>query len=131
VFEGGDRNFDWRLSFEEFKDLLSESYKPSAKHCNLNGMLHEDGAQTKVECNGCVCACGKWICTSQKCNREDKNSFIKKLAEENYDDEEGSFEYDDEDNFLDSNDLQDLEDKLNKDNNEPEDDPDVQDINWF
>ena len=31
LVEEGDRNFDWRLSFEEYKLLLSDSYKPSRK----------------------------------------------------------------------------------------------------
>ena len=29
--EEGDKNFDWRLSFQEFKDLLSDSFRPSSK----------------------------------------------------------------------------------------------------
>ena len=71
LVEEGDRNFDWRLSFEEYKLLLSDSYKPSRKRkfyhnivhfvvnclffiadCSLNGKMHEDGAETRVECNG-------------------------------------------------------------------------------
>ena len=31
LVEEGDRNFDWRLSFDEFKDLLSDSFVPSTK----------------------------------------------------------------------------------------------------
>ena len=29
--EEGDENFDWRLSFGEFKRLLSQSFEPSVK----------------------------------------------------------------------------------------------------
>ena len=31
LVEEGDKNFDWRLSFQEFKDLLSDSFRPSSK----------------------------------------------------------------------------------------------------
>ena len=81
----------------------------------------------------CVCACGKWICTSEKCGEQIKNTFSNKLAEENYDDEDDRFEYDDEDDFMDNNDLKDIDNHLHNDDDdlEPEDDPDVQDINWF
>ena len=62
-----------------------------------------------------VCACGKWVCTSSKCpekheqdltNIEDiRNTLeLEEDSEEYYDDDEGE---------------------------DPEDDPDVQDISWF
>ena len=31
LVEEGDENMDWRLSFDEFKNILSESYRPSSK----------------------------------------------------------------------------------------------------
>ena len=31
LVEEGDKNFDWRLSYQEYKALLSESFTPSAK----------------------------------------------------------------------------------------------------
>ena len=31
LVEEGDKNFDWRLSFDEFKDLLSDTFVPSTK----------------------------------------------------------------------------------------------------
>ena len=31
LVEEGDENFDWRLSFGEFKRLLSQSFQPSVK----------------------------------------------------------------------------------------------------
>ena len=31
LVEEGDDNMDWRLSFDEFKNILSESYRPSSK----------------------------------------------------------------------------------------------------
>lgn len=67
LLEEGDTNFDWRLSFSEFRRLLSPTYRPSRTLCTLNGKKFEDGAETAVKCNGCVCACGKWICTSRMC----------------------------------------------------------------
>jgi len=68
LVEEGDRNFDWRLSFPEYRALLSPSFKPSAKLCSLDKKMFEDGAETRVDCNCCVCACGKWICTGKKCS---------------------------------------------------------------
>jgi len=118
LVEEGDRNFDWRLSFEEYKDLLSESFIPTAKQCNLNGKMHKDGAETRVECNGCVCACGKWICTSNKCSQGYKDIFKNNVSSDEDDSDDDSFEYDDGED--DSNDEED-----------PEDDPDIQDIRWF
>ena len=64
-----------------------------------------------------VCACGKWVCTSNKCpekheqdlsNIEDiRNTLeLEEDSEEYYDDDEEEGE-------------------------DPEDDPDVQDISWF
>ena len=62
-----------------------------------------------------ACACGKWICTAEKCPEKHQqgdsassissNSLADDLTEEDED-----IEYDEE---------------------EPEDDPDVQDVNWF
>ena len=72
----------------------------------------------KTTCVHCsVCACGKWVCTGEKCpdkkhqsqpTESRSNSVVEEDTEEDEDIEGG--EYDEE---------------------EPEDDPDVQDINWF
>ena len=40
LVEEGDRNFDWRLSFEEYKLLLSDSYKPSRKRKFYHNIVH-------------------------------------------------------------------------------------------
>ena len=42
LVEEGDRNFDWRLSFEEYKLLLSDSYKPSRKRKFYQNIVHFD-----------------------------------------------------------------------------------------
>lgn len=39
---------------------------PSAE-CALEDEAYEDGAETQVECNRCVCACGNWVCTAMTC----------------------------------------------------------------
>jgi len=119
LVEEGDTNFDWRLSFDEFKDLLSDTFVPSTKVCNLNKRKYEDGAETIVECNGCVCACGKWICTSKKCPEKHEKELqnhqsIKNNAVDNEDDSDEY--YDEDDEYYEE---------------DPEDDPDVEDINWF
>ena len=63
-----------------------------------------------------VCACGKWICTSNKCPEKHSQdlSHIEDVSNAVDDDEEYSEEYYDED-----------------EEEDPEDDPDVSDINWF
>ncbi len=32
--------------------------------------MFEDGAETQMECNKCVCACGNWVCTALTCTGE-------------------------------------------------------------
>lgn len=38
------------------------------KECALEDQVFEDGAETQMECNKCVCACGNWVCTALACN---------------------------------------------------------------
>jgi len=97
LIEEGDTNFDWRLSFAEFRRLLSPSYRPHRAFCGLNGERFEDGAETAVECNGCVCACGKWICTSNMCQQ----GFQDVISE-------GKDDYEDEEDPEDDPDVQDI-----------------------
>jgi len=99
----GDNDMNGKLDFDEFHEILDDDYIPSSKVCDFDGIKFADGAERTLECNGCVCACGKWICTSQICT-------------EGYRDIENRLDDYDEDS--------DEED-------DPEDDPDVQDINWF
>jgi len=116
LVEEGDQDFDWRLSFEEFKRLLSDTFVPSAKVCTLNKRKYEDGAETSVECNGCVCACGKWVCTSNRCPEKHKQDLTNiEDIRNTLETEEDSEEYYDEE----------------EEEEDPEDDPDVQDISWF
>lgn len=39
--------------------------------CALEDETYEDGAETQVECNRCVCACGNWVCTAMTCGGND------------------------------------------------------------
>lgn len=41
--------------------------------CALEDETYEDGAETQVECNRCVCACGNWVCTAMTCTGEFKH----------------------------------------------------------
>jgi len=126
LVEEGDVNFDWRLNLQEFSHLFDSSYIPSDKSCNLNGLDYQDGRTTSLECNSCVCACGKWICTSQKCPQHSQLSHHhlspSKIAEpaqglDYYEEEDDDSEEDDE--------------YSEDDYDAPEDDPDVKDIRWF
>ena len=38
--------------------------------CKREKRNYEDGTKIKVDCNGCTCSCGKWICTSKLCQEE-------------------------------------------------------------
>merc|ERR1712170_306497 len=105
----GDNDKDDKLDFDEFREILNDDYIPSSKVCDFDGLKFVDGAERALECNGCVCACGKWICTSEIClegYRDIENTIDDDDDEDDYDDY--SSEEDDE---------------------HPEDDPDVQDIN--
>lgn len=42
-----------------------------AEECALEDEVFEDGAETRMECNKCVCACGNWVCTALTCTGED------------------------------------------------------------
>uniref|UniRef100_A0A8C0UZ56 Follistatin-related protein 1 n=1 Tax=Cyanistes caeruleus TaxID=156563 RepID=A0A8C0UZ56_CYACU len=67
LIELSDENADWKLSFNEFLKCLSPSFNPPEKKCALEDETYEDGAETEVECNRCVCACGNWVCTAMTC----------------------------------------------------------------
>uniref|UniRef100_A0A6I8NRG8 Follistatin-related protein 1 n=1 Tax=Ornithorhynchus anatinus TaxID=9258 RepID=A0A6I8NRG8_ORNAN len=41
---------------------------PAPAECALEDETYEDGAETQVECNRCVCACGNWVCTAMACD---------------------------------------------------------------
>jgi len=81
LVEEGDRNQDWRLSEGEFTSLMDSEYKPSRKYCKREKRNYEDGTKIKVDCNGCTCSCGKWICTSKLCQEE--HPFSKEDMSEN------------------------------------------------
>ncbi|XP_030306142.1 follistatin-related protein 1 [Calypte anna] len=74
LIELSDENADWKLSFNEFLKCLSPSFNPPEKKCALEDESYEDGAETQVECNRCVCACGNWVCTAMTC--EGKNGKV-------------------------------------------------------
>jgi len=121
LVEEGDINHDWRLDFQEFKNIFSSFYKPSSKVCSLDGKNFPDEAETVVDCNVCVCACGKWICTSKQCSQKHEAT--------NNDDVAASSFNQIQDESLDQDEYD--EDNFEEDDEDPEDDPDVQDINWF
>jgi len=101
LIQEGDNDNDQKLDFEEWRVIMQDDYQPSSQVCDFNGIKFSDGAERALECNGCVCAAGRWICTSHICT-------------EGYRDIEGRAGQDDQD-----------------DGDSPEDDPDVQDIRWF
>ncbi|CAL8298427.1 unnamed protein product [Merluccius merluccius] len=68
LIELSDENADWKLSLTEFKNCLTPSYQPLERQCALEDEVFEDGAETKMECNKCVCACGNWVCTALTCD---------------------------------------------------------------
>ncbi|XP_033028947.1 follistatin-related protein 1 [Lacerta agilis] len=74
LIELSDENADWKLSFNEFLKCLNPAFNPPEKKCALEDETYEDGAETQVECNRCVCACGNWVCTAMTC--EGKNQKV-------------------------------------------------------
>ncbi|XP_075704810.1 follistatin-related protein 1-like, partial [Rhinoderma darwinii] len=71
LIELSDENADWKLSFNEFLKCLNPTYNPPEKKCALEDETYEDGAETQVQCNRCVCACGNWVCTAMSCEGKD------------------------------------------------------------
>ncbi|KAM3606274.1 uncharacterized protein V6R79_013575 [Siganus canaliculatus] len=70
LIELSDENADWKLSLTEFTNCLTPSYHPYQRKCALEDEVFEDGAETRMECNKCVCACGNWVCTALTCTGE-------------------------------------------------------------
>uniref|UniRef100_A0AAY4BNM9 Follistatin-related protein 1 n=1 Tax=Denticeps clupeoides TaxID=299321 RepID=A0AAY4BNM9_9TELE len=68
LIELSDENADWRLSFDEFLNCLKPGFNPPEKKCALEDETYEDGTETHVDCNRCVCACGNWVCTAMTCD---------------------------------------------------------------
>jgi len=92
IVDAGDVNSDWRLDFEEYKALLDSNFEPKKKLCSLEGKRFEDGSQTKVDCNECVCACGSWVCSSKTCQQQqemehDRLNEIDQLLDKDEEDE--------------------------------------------
>merc|ERR1719495_1240276 len=132
LVEEVDANSDWRLNVVEFSQLFDSSYLPSDKSCNLNGLDYHDGRTTSLECNSCICACGKWICTSEKCPQHSQHHISPSLIEEPLQDVEEDYEEEDYDSLEeDYNSLEEDNDSFEEDYYLPEDDPDVKDIRWF
>ncbi|XP_026210107.1 follistatin-related protein 1-like [Anabas testudineus] len=83
LIELSDENADWKLSLPEFINCLTPIYHPPERKCALEDEVFEDGAETHMECNKCVCACGNWVCTALTCNGEDQvEEDVNKEAEE-------------------------------------------------
>jgi len=72
LIELSDENADWKLSLAEFINCLTPTYQPPERQCALEDEVFEDGAETQMECNRCVCACGSWVCTALTCDGEHK-----------------------------------------------------------
>ncbi|XP_015247877.1 PREDICTED: follistatin-related protein 1-like [Cyprinodon variegatus] len=68
LIELSDENLDWKLSLSEFINCLTPTYQPTQRKCALEDEVFEDGAETRRECNKCVCACGNWVCTALTCD---------------------------------------------------------------
>lgn len=81
LVEEGDKDYNHVLSFSEFRHLLEPSYEPSRKSCLLGLERREDGAETRTGCNGCVCACGKLVCTSDNCSSSDGGKIGENMRE--------------------------------------------------
>uniref|UniRef100_A0A8C2ZTT2 Follistatin-related protein 1 n=1 Tax=Cyclopterus lumpus TaxID=8103 RepID=A0A8C2ZTT2_CYCLU len=79
LIELSDENADWKLSFDEFLNCLKPGFNPPEKKCALEDETYEDGAETQVECNRCVCACGNWVCTAMTCT--DKTAALDETAD--------------------------------------------------
>ncbi|KAG8522033.1 Follistatin-related protein 1 [Galemys pyrenaicus] len=82
LIELSDENADWRLSFQEFLKCLNPSFNPPEKKCALEDETYADGAETEVDCNRCVCACGNWVCTAMTCDGKNQKGTQTQTEEE-------------------------------------------------
>ncbi|ELW67561.1 Follistatin-related protein 1 [Tupaia chinensis] len=82
LIELSDENADWKLSFQEFLKCLNPSFNPPEKKCALEDETYADGAETEVDCNRCVCACGNWVCTAMTCNGKNQKGAQTQTEEE-------------------------------------------------
>ncbi|ELK18072.1 Follistatin-related protein 1 [Pteropus alecto] len=82
LIELSDENADWKLSFQEFLQCLNPSFNPPEKKCALEDETYADGAETEVECNRCVCACGNWVCTAMTCDGKNQKGAQTQREEE-------------------------------------------------
>uniref|UniRef100_A0A3B4FWI6 Follistatin-like 1a n=1 Tax=Pundamilia nyererei TaxID=303518 RepID=A0A3B4FWI6_9CICH len=84
LIELSDENADWKLSLTEFINCLTPTYHPTERKCALEDEVFEDGAETQMECNKCVCACGNWVCTALTCNDTDEGGEDEEMTEEEW-----------------------------------------------
>ncbi|XP_064650834.1 follistatin-related protein 1-like [Lineus longissimus] len=70
-----DKNDDWRLDFFEFFTCLDPDFKPPTKQCSLEDDMYDDGAEVKMACNKCICACGNWVCTAVICDNDEEKTL--------------------------------------------------------
>lgn len=65
-----DVNSDYKLEFDEFHKCLHPSFYPPKEECDLDGVAYDEGDVIPQGCNTCKCACGHWVCTQLKCEKE-------------------------------------------------------------
>ncbi|XP_040477241.1 follistatin-related protein 1 [Ursus maritimus] len=82
LIELSDENADWKLSFQEFLKCLNPTFNPPEKKCALEDETYADGAETEVDCNRCVCACGNWVCTAMTCDGKNQKGAQTQTEEE-------------------------------------------------
>ncbi|XP_032485620.1 follistatin-related protein 1 isoform X1 [Phocoena sinus] len=82
LIELSDENADWKLSFQEFLKCLNPAFNPPEKKCALEDETYADGAETEVDCNRCVCACGNWVCTAMTCDGKNQKGAQTHTEEE-------------------------------------------------
>lgn len=70
LIDATDINSDWALNLTEFSKALDPNFLLPKRRCALDDRQFEDGAETKVHCNSCICACGNWVCTSKVCDND-------------------------------------------------------------
>ena len=107
--DGAERTLEcngWWAIYIYFHE--TQSYQIPCLQLNISH-LKSRHFQIPTETHFSVCACGKWICTSEICTEgyRDIENMLDDDSEEDSDEED--YDYDED----------------------PEDDPDVQDINWF
>eukprot|EP00090_Calanus_glacialis_P009747 TRINITY_DN18146_c0_g1_i1.p1 TRINITY_DN18146_c0_g1~~TRINITY_DN18146_c0_g1_i1.p1 ORF type:complete len:300 (+),score=69.35 TRINITY_DN18146_c0_g1_i1:195-1094(+) len=75
LIEEADGDENGKMDFAEFRRVMGDRFTPSRKVCSVAETSEKfaDGAERVLDCNACVCACGKWVCNEDTCDEDEED----------------------------------------------------------